>query len=122
MCDLTICSVVLGIALAVVMLLDPLRNRIRRAAASEAGTPAETPTETPNRLSGIAFSASFFGVGVYGGFVQAGVGFFILGFHGKPKIPFCSVYTTWTTIPKAMGIWDRIPNSWKDGISATILP
>ena len=68
----------LMVVFAVVMLLDPLRNRIRRAAAPEAGAPAETPVEAPNRLSGIAFSASFFGVGVYGGFVQAGVGFFIL--------------------------------------------
>ena len=66
----------LMIVFAVVMLLDPLRNRIRRGAADAVGQAAET--ETPARLSGVAFSATFFGVGVYGGFVQAGVGFFIL--------------------------------------------
>jgi len=66
----------LMIVFAVVMLLDPLRNRIRRGAADAVGRAAET--ETPARLSGVAFSATFFGVGVYGGFVQAGVGFFIL--------------------------------------------
>ena len=66
----------LMIVFAVVMLLDPLRNRIRRGAPDGAGQAAET--ETPARLSGVAFSATFFGVGVYGGFVQAGVGFLIL--------------------------------------------
>ena len=66
----------LMIVFAVVMLLDPLRNRIRRRAADAVAKEAET--ETPARLSGVAFSATFFGVGVYGGFVQAGVGFFIL--------------------------------------------
>ena len=66
----------LMIVFAVVMLLDPLRNRIRRGAADAVGEAAES--KTPTRLSGVAFSATFFGVGVYGGFVQAGVGFFIL--------------------------------------------
>jgi uncharacterized membrane protein YfcA len=66
----------LMVVFAVVMLLDPLRNRIRRGAADAVAKEAET--ETPARLSGVAFSATFFGVGVYGGFVQAGVGFFIL--------------------------------------------
>lgn len=66
----------LMVVFAVVMLFDPLRNRIRRAGADAVAEAAET--ETPARLSGMAFSATFFGVGVYGGFVQAGVGFFIL--------------------------------------------
>lgn len=66
----------LMIVFAVVMLLDPLRNRVRRGVA-DAGN-ASPETEVPARLSGVAFSATFFGVGVYGGFVQAGVGFFIL--------------------------------------------
>jgi len=68
----------LMVVFAVVMLLDPLRNRIGRRDTSEAETMADTPAEAPGRVSGIAFSATFFGVGVYGGFVQAGVGFFIL--------------------------------------------
>jgi len=64
----------LMIVFAIVMLLDPLRNGIKRAA----GAP-DDPTEPASpRLSGLAFSAMFFGVGVYGGFVQAGIGFFIL--------------------------------------------
>ncbi len=66
----------LMVVFAVVMLFDPLRNRIRRAGEDAVAEAAET--ETPARLSGMAFSATFFGVGVYGGFVQAGVGFFIL--------------------------------------------
>ena len=66
----------LMIVFATVMLLDPLRNRIRRGGA-DAGD-ATTEAEAPVRLSGVAFSATFFGVGVYGGFVQAGVGFLIL--------------------------------------------
>jgi len=66
----------LMVAFAVVMLLDPLRNRIRRGAS----TPGSRPVDgrSAPRLSGIAFSVTFFAVGVYGGFVQAGVGFFIL--------------------------------------------
>jgi hypothetical protein len=66
----------LMVVFAVVMLFDPLRNRIRRAGAGASARADET--EKPARLSGMAFSATFFGVGVYGGFVQAGVGFFIL--------------------------------------------
>jgi len=66
----------LMIVFAVVMLLDPLRNRIKRGAAAVDNQAAEDAA--PARLSGVAFSATFFGVGVYGGFVQAGVGFFIL--------------------------------------------
>jgi uncharacterized membrane protein YfcA len=66
----------LMVVFAVLMLFDPLRNRIRRAGEDAVAEAAET--ETPARLSGMAFSATFFGVGVYGGFVQAGVGFFIL--------------------------------------------
>jgi len=67
----------LMIVFAIVMLLDPLRNRIKRAAGGpeDPDDPAEPALP---RLSGLAFSAMFFGVGVYGGFVQAGVGFFIL--------------------------------------------
>ncbi len=66
----------LMIVFAVVMLLDPLRNRIKRRAVAADSQAAEDAA--PARLSGVAFSATFFGVGVYGGFVQAGVGFFIL--------------------------------------------
>ena len=66
----------LMIVFAIVMLLDPLRNRIKRG-QSVKETP-DTADAPPPRLSGLAFSAMFFGVGVYGGFVQAGVGFFIL--------------------------------------------
>ncbi len=66
----------LMIVFAVVMLLDPLRNRIKRGAAAGGIQVPEGAAQT--RLSGVAFSATFFGVGVYGGFVQAGVGFFIL--------------------------------------------
>jgi uncharacterized membrane protein YfcA len=66
----------LMVVFAVVILFDPLRARIRRA-AGVGGNPAADDAARP-RLSGIAFSAAFFCVGVYGGFVQAGVGFFIL--------------------------------------------
>jgi uncharacterized membrane protein YfcA len=66
----------LMVIFAVVMLLDPLRNRIGRGKAVADGP--DTGDAASPRLSGLAFSATFFGVGVYGGFVQAGVGFFIL--------------------------------------------
>lgn len=66
----------LMVVFAAVMLLDPLRDRLRRAKPDQEG-PGVDAAASP-RLSGLAFSATFFGVGVYGGFVQAGVGFFIL--------------------------------------------
>ena len=66
----------LMIVFAVVILLDPLRNRIGSGAESAVG-PATDGAVRP-RLSGAAFSAAFFGVGLYGGFVQAGLGFLIL--------------------------------------------
>jgi uncharacterized membrane protein YfcA len=66
----------LMVVFAVVILLDPLRNRIRNAAGI--GDDAAADGAARPRLSGAAFSAMFFAVGVYGGFVQAGVGFFIL--------------------------------------------
>jgi len=66
----------LMIFFAVVILLDPLRNRIRSGAESTVGS-ATDATVRP-RLSGVAFYAAFFGVGLYGGFVQAGLGFLIL--------------------------------------------
>jgi uncharacterized membrane protein YfcA len=62
---------------AIVILLDPLRNRLRRIPPGEDTADRSSPNETPP-LRGLAFSAAFFAVGVYGGFVQAGVGFFIL--------------------------------------------
>jgi uncharacterized membrane protein YfcA len=61
---------------AVVILLDPLRNRIGSGAESTDG-PAADGAVRP-RLSGAVFSVAFFGVGFYGGFVQAGLGFLIL--------------------------------------------
>ena len=66
----------LMVIFAVVILLDPLRSRISRGAES-AVSPAPDSAVRP-RLSGAAFSVAFFGVGLYGGFVQAGVGFLIL--------------------------------------------
>lgn len=66
----------LMIVFAVVILLDPLRNRLRRGAAGPEDPPMQGAARP--RLSGIAFSATFFGVGLYGGFVQAGIGFLIL--------------------------------------------
>ena len=69
----------LMVVFAVVILLDPLRNRLRRVARVGSDDP-QVESGPPRRpgLSGPAFSASFFAVGMYGGFVQAGVGFFIL--------------------------------------------
>lgn len=67
---------ILMVFFAVVILLDPLRNRIRGGAESTVG-PAIDGAVRPH-LSGAAFSAAFFGVGLYGGFVQAGLGFLIL--------------------------------------------
>ena len=66
----------LMVVFAVVILLDPLRNRIRKATGIGDDPTADRAAQP--RLSGAAFSATFFAVGVYGGFVQAGVGFFIL--------------------------------------------
>lgn len=69
----------LMVAFAVVILLDPLRNRLRRGGPAAPEDPAAGTGLPPRpRLSGPAFSAAFFAVGMYGGFVQAGVGFFIL--------------------------------------------
>lgn len=66
----------LMIVFAVVILLDPLRTRFESGAAYTVG-PASNGV-VRSRLSGAAFSAAFFGVGLYGGFVQAGLGFLIL--------------------------------------------
>ena len=63
------------VVFAVVMLVDPVRSRIRRAGS---GDRPERKAEARPLLSGVAFSAAFFAAGLYGGFVQAGVGFFIL--------------------------------------------
>ena len=63
-------------AFAVVILLDPLRGRLTRSARAGGGSGGED-TVRP-RLSGAAFSIAFFTAGMYGGFVQAGMGFFIL--------------------------------------------
>jgi uncharacterized membrane protein YfcA len=68
----------LMVAFAVVILLDPLRSRLTRSESESAAVPDEQDATPAPRLSGAMFSASFFAVGVYGGFVQAGVGFFIL--------------------------------------------
>ncbi|NNK48276.1 MAG: sulfite exporter TauE/SafE family protein [Gemmatimonadetes bacterium] len=66
----------LMVVFAVVILLDPLRNRIQRVAGAVVDPAPGGAAQS--RVSGVAFSILFFGVGVYGGFVQAGVGFFIL--------------------------------------------
>jgi len=65
----------LMVVFAVVMLVDPVRSRLGRA-----GSAAEPESQRKAKpvLSGAGFSAAFFAAGVYGGFVQAGVGFFIL--------------------------------------------
>jgi uncharacterized membrane protein YfcA len=65
----------LMVVFAAVMLADPLRSRLGRA-----GSTAEPKSGQRAKpvLSGAAFPAAFFAAGVYGGFVQAGVGFFIL--------------------------------------------
>ncbi len=62
----------LMIVFAVVILLDPLRNRIQRVTG--AGVDPARQSGAQPRVSGVGFSILFFGVGVYGGFVQAGVG------------------------------------------------
>jgi uncharacterized membrane protein YfcA len=66
---------ILMAAFAVIILLDPLRRRLGRdeEQAEDAGQATGKPV-----LSGAGFSLSFFAVGLYGGFVQAGVGFVIL--------------------------------------------
>lgn len=61
-------------AFTLVILVDPLRRRLRPDSPVEGGG----ATEGRTRTSGLAFSLAFVGVGAYGGFVQAGVGFFIL--------------------------------------------
>jgi uncharacterized membrane protein YfcA len=66
----------LMVVFAVVILLDPLRSRIRKATGTGGDPTADRAA--PPRLSGAGFSAAFFAVGVYGGFVQAGIGFLIL--------------------------------------------
>ena len=65
----------LMVVFAVVMLVDPVRSRLGRA-----GSIAEPESDQKAKpvLSGAGFSVAFFAAGVYGGFVQAGVGFFIL--------------------------------------------
>jgi len=63
----------LMVLFAVLVLLDPLRVRLRGLTRGQrAGRPEEAPSRAP------WLPVAFFGVGVYGGFVQAGVGFFIL--------------------------------------------
>jgi hypothetical protein len=61
-------------AVAILVLLDPVRKRIWRGP----GTPASEGVTPRPWLRGPAFAVAFFFVGVYGGFVQAGVGFLIL--------------------------------------------
>lgn len=62
----------LMVGFALVILLDPLRARRRGARSGDGERELRPP------LSGALFPAAFFGVGVYGGFVQAGVGFVIV--------------------------------------------
>ena len=52
-------------------LFDPLRGPARAAS----GSPSDAE---PHRLRRVALAVGFFAVGVYGGFVQAGVGFLLL--------------------------------------------
>jgi len=61
-------------AVAILVLLDPVRRRIWKGPATSA---LQGTTARP-WLGGPAFPVVFFFVGVYGGFVQAGVGFLIL--------------------------------------------
>lgn len=64
---------------AIVILLDPLRNWFKRQFRDDVGPGRpDSPESGRPLLRGLAFSGAFFAVGVYGGFVQAGVGFFIL--------------------------------------------
>ena len=65
----------LMVVFAVVMLVDPARSRFGRAGSIDE---PESDRKAEPALSGTGFSAAFFAAGVYGGFVQAGVGFFIL--------------------------------------------
>ena len=65
----------LMVVFAVVMLVDPVRSRFGRAGSTDE---PESDRKAKPALSGAGFSAAFFAAGVYGGFVQAGVGFFIL--------------------------------------------
>jgi uncharacterized membrane protein YfcA len=64
-------------AFAVVILLDPLRKLVHRNPAGGEDRTEGYAVRTPV-LSGAGFPMAFFFVGVYGGFVQAGVGFVIL--------------------------------------------
>lgn len=61
---------------AIVILLDPLRKMMLRPGTE--GANGGTAAEARPPLSGAGFSIAFFFVGLYGGFVQAGVGFVIL--------------------------------------------
>lgn len=65
----------LMVAVTLWTLWDPIGRRARRAAAAGAAATAAPPLDR-RRLWLVA--AAFFAVGVYGGFVQAGVGFLIL--------------------------------------------
>ena len=61
---------------AIVILLDPLRKMMLPPGTE--GPPGGTVAEARPPVSGLGFSIAFFFVGLYGGFVQAGVGFVIL--------------------------------------------
>lgn len=62
---------------AIVILLDPLRKLMGRP-GPEGADNSSTGEAGPSVLSGASFPIAFFFVGLYGGFVQAGVGFVIL--------------------------------------------
>jgi len=66
----------LMVVFALVILLDPLRTRLSRR-GDIAGERAATG-EVRALLSGVAFPIAFFGVVIYGGFIEAGVGFLIV--------------------------------------------
>jgi uncharacterized membrane protein YfcA len=65
----------LMIAFAVLILLDPLRRRLQRYLPERPAGSGNGPVLRPES---IGFPIVFFFVGVYGGFVQAGVGFLLL--------------------------------------------
>lgn len=68
----------LMVAISLWTLWDPIGRRAQRARRA-AGAGAEPPPAAPPGLRGKwLLAAAFFGVGIYGGFVQAGVGFLIL--------------------------------------------
>lgn len=67
---------VLMVVVTLWSLIDPVSRWRKRTGGRARGFPEDAPIPTGKGLLG--YGLAFFGVGVYGGFVQAGAGFFLL--------------------------------------------